>query len=79
MTTWRSKRRRQGLDGNWMAWDGGSNSDAMTKMRWRQWRRCGGGGGMDLEFADGSLERDEQFFPKISALIPKLMWKQIQN
>ena len=46
-----------------MAWDGGSDGDATTMMRWRQWRHCGSGDDMDLELADGSLgSDDEEFF-----------------
>ena len=63
MATWRSQQRRRGLGGDWTRWDGGSDGDATTMMRWRQQRRCGGGDSMDLELADGSLGRDDkQFF-----------------
>ena len=75
MAAWRSQQQRRGLRGDWTTWDGGSDGYATTMMRRRQWRHCGGDGGIDLELVNGSMGTDdEQFFSKILALMPKLMW-----
>jgi len=46
MAAWRSQRRRRGLGGDWMAWDGGNDGDevkameALWRRRWHESRAC---------------------------------------